>query len=118
MFDNLHNEIRVKNGAYGGGARMASLEGIFSFYSYRDPYVDETLEAFERAIGHVSDGGFSEEELERAKLAVFGKVDAPIAPGERGLNYFLNHVTDAMRQKYERKREVGGKNRKNGSSIG
>jgi len=43
----LHNEIREKGGAYGGGAGQGS--GSINFYAYRDPNVERTLEVFDNS---------------------------------------------------------------------
>jgi Zn-dependent M16 (insulinase) family peptidase len=45
----LLKEIREKGGAYGGGSRF-NQNGVLSFFSYRDPHVLKTYEAFEKAI--------------------------------------------------------------------
>ena len=42
--DALHKEIREKGGAYGGGCR--SGDGVINFFSYRDPNLHKTLNAF------------------------------------------------------------------------
>ena len=45
----LHREIREKGGAYGGFALYNIENGLFSFASYRDPHILETLNVYERA---------------------------------------------------------------------
>lgn len=86
LFDNitLHQSIRERGGAYGGGATNNSLAGNFYFYSYRDPNISSTFVAFEQAIQTIVDGEFEESDLEEAKLEVFQGMDAPVAPGSRG----------------------------------
>lgn len=44
----LHREVREKGGAYGSGASVSTA--AFSMTSYRDPYVNQTLTAFENAV--------------------------------------------------------------------
>jgi Zn-dependent M16 (insulinase) family peptidase len=51
----LLREIREKGGAYGGGSRISS-DGVFSFYSYRDPHTLHTFEAFEKGIQWATKG--------------------------------------------------------------
>lgn len=46
----LLREIREKNGAYGGGARYSAMDGIFSFYSYRDPNPASSLSSFTNSL--------------------------------------------------------------------
>ncbi|XP_078722291.1 presequence protease, mitochondrial [Lampetra fluviatilis] len=94
----LHREIREKGGAYGGGATIA--HDTLAFYSYRDPGSLDTLAAFRRASEWACKGSFSERDVEEAKLSVFSAVDAPVAPGDKGMSLFLHGVSDSMRQQH------------------
>lgn len=85
LFDSkvLHTRIREQGGAYGGGSSCNPLAGTFYFYSYRDPHIVSTLQAFEEAISTVADKKFSEQDLESAKLELVQTLDSPVAPGSR-----------------------------------
>ncbi|XP_066511375.1 presequence protease, mitochondrial-like [Hoplias malabaricus] len=93
----LHGEIREKGGAYGGGAKMGG-NGLFSFYSYRDPNCSQTLSAFRSGVDWAREGKFTQQDVDEAKLSVFSAVDAPVAPSDKGLNLFLNGLTDEQKQ--------------------
>jgi len=94
----LHKEIREKNGAYGGGA-SAGGDGVFSFYSYRDPSSLKTVSVYDEAVHwFLRKGAFSDHEIDEAKLAVFGRIDAPVSPSDRGLTRFKFGITDEQRQ--------------------
>lgn len=95
----LHREIREKNGAYGGGARYGGLNGIFSFYSYRDPRTLETLSTYNASVDWVLDRQFTDQEMTEAKLSIFQGIDAPISVSEEGMLQFVNGVSDDMRQR-------------------
>ncbi|XP_054847868.1 presequence protease, mitochondrial isoform X2 [Eublepharis macularius] len=95
----LHMEIREKGGAYGGGAQLAH-NGIFTFYSYRDPNSIATLATFEKAAEWARAGKFTQQDIDEAKLAVFAAVDAPIAPSDKGMNRFLHGISDEMKQQH------------------
>lgn len=86
LFDNLtlHSKIREQGGAYGGGAVSNPLSGNFYFYSYRDPNILSTLQAFEEAVQHIVKGNFTEADLESAKLEMIQSWDSPISPGSQG----------------------------------
>ncbi|KAI1776460.1 Metalloenzyme, LuxS/M16 peptidase-like protein [Hypoxylon cercidicola] len=73
----LHHEIREKGGAYGGGAYMKGLEGVFGFYSYRDPNPQNTLSIMKNAGRWAVDKQWSDRDLEEAKISIFQNVDAP-----------------------------------------
>lgn len=94
----LHKEIREKNGAYGGGARYGGLNGIFSFYSYRDPRTLETLDTFKKSIEWIKHREFTDQELTESKLSIFQGIDAPLSVSEEGMLEFVHGVSDEMRQ--------------------
>ncbi|KAI1283396.1 Metalloenzyme, LuxS/M16 peptidase-like protein [Xylaria sp. FL0933] len=95
----LHHEIREKGGAYGGGAYMKGLEGLFGFYSYRDPNPQNTLSIMRNAGRWAVDKEWSSQDLEEAKISVFQSVDAPKSVNTEGMLRFVSGVTDEMQQK-------------------
>ena len=84
-------------GAYGGGARI-NHNGLFQFYSYRDPKSLETFDAFDRSIKWASEGSFGAQDIDESKLSVFSDVDKPMSPGQQGSREFLYHITDELYQ--------------------
>jgi Zn-dependent M16 (insulinase) family peptidase len=108
LLDNLvlHNKLREQGGAYGGGASCNATAGNFYFYSYRDPNVCSTVEAFELSIKTVLDGAFDEVDLEEAILERIQGLDAPIAPGSRAeaaYGWLQEGKTTEMRQQMRNK---------------
>lgn len=116
-FKRLHKEIREKGGAYGGGSNYDALNGIFNFYSYRDPNPFKSLKQFEQCgefidtnisdsfdsiveIGktELSSDSIVQKDLDQAKLTIFQKIDAPMSVREEGLGHFLYGIDDNMRQ--------------------
>ncbi|KAI0884369.1 Metalloenzyme, LuxS/M16 peptidase-like protein [Annulohypoxylon maeteangense] len=95
----LHHEIREKGGAYGGGAYMKGLEGIFGFYSYRDPNPQNTLSIMRNAGRWAVDKQWTDQDLEEAKISVFQGVDAPKSVNSEGMIRFMSGVTHEMQQK-------------------
>ncbi|KAI1753388.1 Metalloenzyme, LuxS/M16 peptidase-like protein [Xylaria castorea] len=95
----LHHEIREKGGAYGGGAYMKGLEGLFGFYSYRDPNPQNTLSIMRNAGRWAVDKQWSNQDLEEAKISVFQGVDAPKSVNTEGMLRFASGITDEMQQK-------------------
>ncbi|KAJ1883128.1 Mitochondrial presequence protease [Coemansia sp. RSA 1722] len=95
----LHREIRERNGAYGGGAGYSAIQGIFSFFSYRDPSPIATIDTFAKSVEWLlHEHQVSEREMMEAKLSVFGDLDHPLSVAEEGMTYFTTGVTDDMRQ--------------------
>lgn len=92
----LHHEIREKGGAYGGGAYMSALNGLFGFYSYRDPNPQNTLGIMRGAARWAVDKQWSDRDLEEAKISVFQSADAPRSVDTEGMELFNLGVTPAM----------------------
>ena len=61
----MHSAIREKGGAYGGGASHDSANGVFRFYSYRDPRLMETFDDFRASVDWLLDAEITDEMLER-----------------------------------------------------
>ena len=55
----LHTEIREKGGAYGGGCSANPTSGTLSFYSYRDPNFEKTLDVFNSSNEWIQQGSFT-----------------------------------------------------------
>jgi hypothetical protein len=72
----------------------------FSFFSYRDPNNLATLSVFDQAIDWATQGCFTDQQLEEAKISIIGKLDAPIAPGSRGVAEFLGGMDFDQRQAF------------------
>ncbi|KAB8304303.1 hypothetical protein EYC80_003715 [Monilinia laxa] len=94
----LHHEIREKGGAYGGGAYSRGLDGIFGFYSYRDPNPQNTMSIMRNAGKWAVQKEWTERDLEEAKLSVFQSVDAPQSVSQEGMSRFVSGVSEEMVQ--------------------
>ncbi|KAK7934666.1 peptidase M16C associated [Apiospora marii] len=94
----LHHEIREKGGAYGGGAYMKGLDGVFGMYSYRDPNPQNTLSIMQGAGRWAVDKQFADQDLEEAKISVFKSVDAPRSVSTEGMDRFVSGITEEMKQ--------------------
>ncbi len=102
----LHRAIREEGGAYGGGASYDRSNGVFSFYSYRDPRLLETLSDFDNAIHWLKQEKHKEESLEQAILGLIGDLDKPGSPAGEAKQAYHNdlhgrtaEIINAYRQK-------------------
>ncbi|MDB6081344.1 MAG: Metalloprotease, partial [Chlamydiia bacterium] len=108
IFDNqtLHKRIREQGGAYGGGTSYNPTSGNFYFYSFRDPHIASTVEAFKEAMKAALSNDIDESELEEAKLEMIQTLDAPVPPGDRGevaYSRYREGKTEETRQAFREK---------------
>jgi hypothetical protein len=99
----LYKQIRVQGGAYGGMSGFDPLLGLFSFLSYRDPHIVETLSVFKRTRKFYSENEISREEMEKAIISTIGMMDKPMGPAGRGYTALMRDfaaMTDDMRKKF------------------
>jgi len=103
-FGYLWNEVRAKRGAYGCSASYNQANGMFSFASYRDPCISETLETYAGAPVNVErDMDLSAEAVEQAIIGSVRTLDRPIRPlaaVRSALSRYLAGITDEVRQAY------------------
>ncbi|GMM48162.1 Cym1 protein [Pichia kluyveri] len=107
-FRYLHSEIREKGGAYGGGASLDALNGVFSFYSYRDPKPFNSLNVYDKSVLNnsinIKNEKITEEDLEQAKLTIFQRIEAPKSVRDDGMSLFNYDIDDELKQ--ERRYEL------------
>lgn len=102
----LHREIREKGGAYGGFALYNIENGLFSFASYRDPHVLETLNVYERASAFIASGEYRGEDIKEAILQVCSDIDKPDPPGPAAKKSFYRNIVlmkDEDRRRFKRR---------------
>jgi hypothetical protein len=100
-FDYLWNKIRVQGGAYGGGSFFNPFSGVFTFFSYRDPNLVNTLKVYDAAGEYLRGVDLSADELEKAIIGAIGNVDTYLLPDAKGFQAttrYLIGYTDAERQ--------------------
>ncbi len=99
----LYKHVRVQGGAYGGMSSFDASLGLFSFLSYRDPHIAETLQVFKNAQNFYCQNEISSSEMEKAIISTIGMIDKPSDPSSRGytalMRYFAG-IEDDMRQKF------------------
>ncbi len=102
----IHREIREKGGAYGGFSIYNPEDGLFSFGSYRDPHIVNTLKVYEGAASFIRSGRFAEEDVKEAILQVCSDIDKPDPPGPASRKAFyrgLLALSDEERKRYKQR---------------
>ena len=101
----LHSAIREKGGAYGSGAMQDMSTKTFKFFSYRDPNVTKTFDAFNESINWVIKS-LTKEKLEEGILNIISSIDKPSSPASEALSDYNsnnNGFTQQMRKEFRRK---------------
>ncbi|MCL2558199.1 MAG: insulinase family protein, partial [Treponema sp.] len=103
----LWEDIRMKGGAYGVGASNDSLEGIFSFSTYRDPEplrsLDSFLDALKKPRRAFGSAGLTESDLEKTIIGCYARSTRPRSPAEKGcmdFMRFLYGIEDGYRARF------------------
>jgi presequence protease len=101
----LWERVRVQGGAYGGFCAFDPRSGVFTYLSYRDPNLLETIQNYDGTpefLKHLDAGRLSAEELTKSIIGAIGELDAYQLPDAKGYTSMLRHLlgeTDEYRQK-------------------
>lgn len=97
----LWDRVRVQGGAYGAFCSLDPFTGVFSFASYRDPNLLETLHVYDQSGAFLRDSPVSSDERTKAIIGTIGDFDAyqlPDAKGYASLMRYLTGIDDDYRQ--------------------
>ena len=89
----LWDNVRVIGGAYGGMCRFAAETGRFSFLSYRDPNLAQTLDAYDAAAAYLQELELTDEALAQAVIGAAGDLDQPMMPDAKGFVSMRRYLT-------------------------
>lgn len=89
----LWDNVRVIGGAYGGFARFSELTGRFTFLSYRDPNLKNTLDIYESSADAISTADIDSADILQAVVGTMGDLDSPMSPDQKGFTSFLQYLS-------------------------
>jgi Zn-dependent M16 (insulinase) family peptidase len=98
----LWHKVRVQGGAYGGGCVLDRRSTLFTFYSYRDPNLLETLDVYDGTSNFLRTAKISSSELERCIIGTIGEIEPYRLPDAKGFEAMQRHLagdTDAVRSR-------------------
>ncbi|BFM20824.1 insulinase family protein [Gilvimarinus japonicus] len=101
----LHRAIRERGGAYGGGASQDNSNGVFRFFSYRDPRLTETLDDFDKALNWLQEQDIDPSEVEQSILGVISSIDKPASPAGEAKQTFQAELFERTRERREQFRQ-------------
>jgi Zn-dependent M16 (insulinase) family peptidase len=87
----LWEKIRVQGGAYGGMCAFDQRAGTFTFASYRDPNLEDSIKIYQQTGQFLKDLKLDEAELTRSLIGAIGQLDAYMLPDSKSF-------TNAKRQ--------------------
>lgn len=88
----LWDKIRTTGGAYGSGVEADSLEKTLSFWSYRDPNPEKSLEVYLESLKEICENDFPKEDIEKTIVSCYGDVIVPVSPKDRGARSFTSMI--------------------------
>jgi Zn-dependent M16 (insulinase) family peptidase len=97
----LWDRVRVMNGAYGSDMGV-DRSGVLFLWSFRDPHLLKTTEAFSESVKFLDGLEMSDREHTRAIIATIGEMDQPLTAAQKGSAAtwdYLTRVTLADRQR-------------------
>lgn len=90
----LWNKVRMQGGAYGGFCRFNRRSKAFTYISYRDPNLLDTLAIYNATAQHIRETTFDKEEITRAIIGTIGNIDTHLLPDAKGLMAFQLHLAE------------------------
>jgi presequence protease len=97
----MWERVRMRGGAYGGFCGFDQLTGVWTYGSYRDPNLLETLKVYDGTPEFLHEAEISDIELTRSIIGVISDMDfyrLPDAKGWSSLMRYLIGETDERRQ--------------------
>lgn len=102
----LWDRVRVQGGAYGAFCLYDRLAQTLAFVSYRDPNLDATLEAYDKAGGYLRRLKLSKDELEKSIIGAIGEMDTYLLPDAKGFTSMVRFMTGEDEEYRQQLREA------------
>jgi Zn-dependent M16 (insulinase) family peptidase len=96
----LWTVLRMKGGAYGAHAAANSIEGTFTFSTYRDPRPADSVLSFSKILEAAQKTKIKDDMLEKIIIGAYAKEKQPAANPVKGFKdfmRFLYNISDEMR---------------------
>jgi hypothetical protein len=81
------------------------MAGHFSFLSYRDPHLVETLKVYDEAIDLVTKKEIPKEDFEKAVIGTIALLDKPMDPAMKGFTAMIRNFAGLTEEVLRRFRE-------------
>jgi Zn-dependent M16 (insulinase) family peptidase len=115
----LYEKVRLRGGAYGGTCAFDRHSGVFSYLSYRDPNVMETLESYAGSANFLISLDLSQAELVKSIIGTIGEMDTYLLPDAKGYTSMVRYLTgDTNEERQQRRAQVLGTTREDFGKFG
>ncbi|XP_075504251.1 presequence protease 1, chloroplastic/mitochondrial-like isoform X2 [Primulina tabacum] len=101
----LWDRVRVSGGAYGGFCDFDTHSGVFSYLSYRDPNLLETLDVYDGTSNFLKELEMDDDALTKAIIGTIGDVDAYQLPDAKGYSSLMRHLLGVTEEERQMRRE-------------
>jgi Zn-dependent M16 (insulinase) family peptidase len=89
----LMKQLRMKSGAYGGMCVFHPLSGLFTWASYRDPNVLDTLQIFDQSAHYLRKQVIERHQLTRSIIGACGQIDRHERPETRAYSSMCRYLS-------------------------
>jgi hypothetical protein len=95
----------VIGGAYGGFSTV-SPDGSFTFNSYRDPNLKETIENYKATAEYLRTFEADQRSMTRYIIGTIARIDQPLTPSQKGFRAVSNYFTRRKQEELQRDRDA------------
>ena len=95
----LWDKVRAEGGAYGAFVSFGKQSGVYSFISYRDPNLENTLKVYDQTADLLRSIELSDDELTKNIIGAIGDVDSYQLPDAKGYTSMVRYLVGETRRK-------------------
>lgn len=100
----LHNKIRAQGGAYGAGISI-DRTGHLITYSYRDPNLKETIEAYDSMGDYIRNLNLTKNDLTTFIIGTISRIDPATTPHMKGQIATSRFISNLTQEDIQRNRD-------------
>lgn len=102
--DYLHNRIRARGGAYGAGISFDSAGHVIT-YSYRDPNLKETIEAYDNMADYIKNLSLDDSDLTTFIIGTISRLDPALTPHMKGQIATVRYISNISQGEVQKTRD-------------
>jgi Zn-dependent M16 (insulinase) family peptidase len=99
-------EVRFKGSAYGGGCGYNGNSKLWTFHSYRDPWINRTLDVYAAAPAYVRTAPWTQGDVDRSIIGTAKEGERPIRPPQASGTALTRHLIGDTNDRREARHEA------------